>query len=281
VLLGALVAGDINPSHRSRGWAASMLLGSVVGLVSGFQFANSAELTAGEARTMAAVGDFGLLFGFGAGFLLHLDGGPSDCQPQFSDSGCFLPDPDVDKHARGMAAAGLVGGALGLTGGYLLARHRDNSWGDGEVLRASTGLGVWLAAGVADVAGTSFELTNRAFTGALMAGGSLGLVLGDRLVRNTNFTPGHSMLVDLSMISGGLLGAGTTYLVTSGGDDRPYLMASALGATIGFALSYWGFHDAPEGPATRQLSQLARSRVSLIPTVGTRGERGLALGGLF
>jgi hypothetical protein len=281
VLLGAVAAGDIGPDQRYRGWTAGLLLGSIGGLVGGYQLAGAAALTAGEARTMAAVGDLGLALGFGTGFLLHLDGQPTDCTQLSENPACFGTDPQVDAHARKMALMGLIGSGLGLTSGYFLARNRENTWGDGEVLRASALLGTWLAFGVADVAHAHIALTNRPFTGALMAGGLAGMVLGDRLVRNTDFTVGQSMMIDLSMVSGGLLATGTTYLLAGNDSNKPYILASSIGAISGFALAYWGFYDAAEGPTSRRLSRLSVRGVSVIPTAGTQGQRGLAVAGLF
>jgi hypothetical protein len=280
VLLGSVLAGELGPTRRTRGWHASMLLGSMAGMMGGYYFGRSAQLTAGEARTMAAVGDLGLAMGFGAGFILRLHGNQPPCGFEFSDPACFQRDKTPDEQSRGMAAAGLVGAGLGLGGGYYLARRRDNTWGDGEVLRGSSLLGVWLAIGVADLTRMDFDFDNRALMGMMMGGGTLGLAVGDRLVRNTNFTPGQSMLIDLSMISGGLLGAGTAYLVSKD-DDGPYLMASAVGAMVGFGLSYWGFHDSPESRTTRRLSGLPGRGVTLLPTVGAHGQRGLSLAGMF
>jgi hypothetical protein len=179
-----------------------------------------------------------------------------------------------------MALMGLFGSGLGLTGGYFLGKNSENSWGDGEVLRAGTLLGVWSAFGLADVARTEVALTNRAFTATLMAGGVAGLLVGDRLVKNTNFTVGQSMLIDLSMISGGLLGAGTTFLFPGDESKKPYVMASAIGSITGFGLAYWGFHDSPEGPASRRLSRLSRG-VAVLPSAGPQGQRGLTVAGLF
>src|SRR6185436_8401555 len=138
-------------------------LGSLGGLVGGYQLAGATEMSAGEARTMAAVGDLGLAMGFGTGFLLKFDGQPRNCDQLIDNVMCFAPDPQADAHARKMALMGLLGSGLGLTGGYFLARHRDNSWGDGEVLRAGTLLGVWSAWGVADAANTAIDLKNAAF----------------------------------------------------------------------------------------------------------------------
>jgi hypothetical protein len=259
-----------------------MLMGSVLGMVGGYQWSRAAELTAGEARTVAAVGDYGLALGFGAGFLFGFDGQP-DC-PMFTENpACFGGDPDVDSKSRKMAAAGLVGAGLGLAGGYMLGKRRENTWGDGEVLRASTALGAWTAAGIADLTDRHRDFgdfSQRKYTAGLMLGGTAGLIIGDRLVRNTSFSPGQSMLVDLSMVSGGLLAAGTARLIL-GNSSGPYVFASSLGTLGGFALGYWGFHDASETAATRALSRLSGGGVALVPTVGTLGEQGLALAGRF
>jgi hypothetical protein len=284
VLMGALIAGEVGPNRRAQAWKASMLVGSLAGMVGGYQLSRAAQLSAGDARTMAALGDYGLAFGFGTGFLLRLQGQQPDCA-QFSENPVCVGgrDPEVDSHSRRMAAAGLIGSGLGLTGGYLLARRRENSWGDGEVLRASSALGTWTAAGFADLINRNRSLTDftdRKYTSALMLGGTAGLVIGDRLVRKTNFSPGQSMLVDLSMISGGLLGAGAIRVI-AGGNNQPYVFASALGAVAGFALGYWGFYDTPETPTTRSLSRLSATGVALVPTVGSEGQHGLALAGLF
>jgi hypothetical protein len=283
VLVGALIGGEIGINRRTQGWKAAMLLGSVAEMVAGYQWAGAGHLSAGEARTIAAVGDLGLGLGFGGGFLFRFDGKPRDCTPFTERVECFGPDPQADKHSRQMSGMGLLGSALGLTGGYFLARHRENTWGDGEVLRGSIVLGTFTAAGLADLTsrGRDFgDFGNRKYTAALMVGGTAGLVAGDYLVRKTTFSPGQSMLLDLSMVAGGLLGAGTTYLVP-GGSNKPYVFAAALGSIAGFTLAYWGLHDAPESEATRQLSRLSRHRVSLMPTVGSGGQQGLALAGLF
>jgi uncharacterized membrane protein YsdA (DUF1294 family) len=286
VLVTSLIAGEASFDRRSQAWSAGMLTGSLVGLMGGYQLARFTDMTAGDARTVAAMGDFGLAFGFGAGFLLRLDAGPASpqsCQVAQGEFRCMIAaDTGADKHARQMAAAGLVGLSLGLGGGYVLAHHRDNTWGDGEVLRGATALGVYAGLGLGAAAKMDINLSNRALTATMMFGGTMGVLLGDRLVRHTDFTPGQSMLLDLSMVSGGLLGAGLAELGTkSSSGARPYLAASAGGALLGFGLGYWKLHDAPEGRLGRQLSGLPRAGLALAPLAGTQGERGLALAGRF
>ena len=281
VLVGALLAGELDPDHHWRGWEASMLLGSLGGLIGGYHLARATDMTAGEARTMAAVGDLGLAMGFGAGFLLRFDGEPLVCPVDSENPGCFGFNPQADSQARKMAAAGLLGSGLGLVGGYVLGKHRDHTWGDGEVLRGATLLGIWSAWGLVEAGGTTVSLDNRPFTASLMAGGALGLLAGDRLVRRTDFSVGQAILVDLGTISGGLVGAGATWLIAGDDAERPFVIASALGAIGGFAWTYWMFRDRPEGPAARSLSRLSRRGLAVIPTAGSQGHRGLAVAGLF
>jgi hypothetical protein len=257
VLFGAVLAGNLGPDQRERGWMAAMFAGSLLELLGGYQLASAGKMSAGEARTMAVLGDFGLLWGFGTGYLLRLD-----------------DREDPDTQARGMAAAGLIGAGLGLGGGWILAHRRDNSWGDGEVMRASMGLGAWLGLAAADLGKTSFSLQNRTFTSLLMGGGAAGLVAGDWLVRDTSFGPGQALLVDLAMVSGGLLGAGVTYLVAGDQERPPYWLTSGVGAGIGFGLSYWAIRDLPD-------NRPARLSAVVMPMIGRHGERGVSVGGLF
>jgi hypothetical protein len=281
LLLGSAFGGELSGNRRVRTWAATMLMGSVLEMAGGYHFARAKSLTAGQARTMAAMGDLGILLGFGTAFLLRLDGGPIECpDPSFSDPACFAPTKSRDDQARALSASGLTGAALGLGAGYLLARHRDHTWGDGEVVRATTAIGAWTGAGVAELFGTEISFRDRPFAGLLMGGALVGALAGDRLVGKTRFTPGQSMLIDLSALSGGLLGAGTTYLLPGNDGSKPYFLASAAGAVVGFGLSYWGFHRSPDGPSSAAVSRLAAG-VTLVPTIGLRGEQGLALAGSF
>jgi hypothetical protein len=220
VLAGGIIAGDLTPDHRSRGWAASMLAGSLVELLLGYHLSAVVAPTAGRAHTVAAGGDFGLMLGFGAGYFLRFD-----------------QKETADQQARAMAAAGLVGSAVGLAGGWALGRARDNTWGDAEVLRTSWILGAVLGASTADLARRELSFQSRTVVGLMMGGGALGLVAGDQLVRDADFGVGESLLIDLGTAAGGMVGAGVTYLAIQG--DGPYLFSFGVGATVGFALTYW------------------------------------------
>lgn len=271
LLFSSILAGDVNPDGTQRGWAASLFLGSVSEMVAGYLVAGRADLTAGEARTIAVGGDFGLGLGFGIGALL----------------GLHHDDHSSDAQARGMATAGFLGASAGLAGGALLAARRANTWGDGEVLRAAGLLGTYLgltADALFDWDPSSSQDEKKALT-TLMLGAGVGLWVGDRLVLATDFSVGQSILVDLSTVAGGLGAAGIAYLVAGGSSGitlKGITSTSAAGALLGFGLSYaylrdhHGDHDADARRADPR-----GSGVALIPTFGANGSRGVALAGAF
>ena len=242
-----------------QAFSTSILLGSVGSLVGGTWWAGAAEMTPGEARTLAVVADYGLLAGFAAGYGFDLD------RPTLSNN----------ERARAMSALGLVGVIGGITSGRLLARSRDNTWGDGEVLRTSALMGVLLGG----TAAALFDMEReRTILPTLALGGGLGLVGGDFLVRDTDFSVGQSILVELAFVAGGLAAMGTTYLITESEEPAAYLSAASLGAAIGGGLAYWGFRGAPNEEVRRQGGPLVAALPQFHPS---SGQIGLTLVGAF
>jgi hypothetical protein len=271
VLLSALVGGNLGPNAQYRLWTGSLLAGSLVELWAGYQLASRLGMTAGQARTIAVGGDFGLGFGFAMGAL----------------AGLHHTDHSDDARARGMAATGFFGAAAGMGAGYLLGQRRNNTWGDGEVMRASGLLGLWMGATanyLLDWDPRESSGSDKAFFATLMLPTMGGLVAGDVLVKDANFSVGQSLLVDLSMVAGGLGGAGITYLVVGDSVDSldPFFISSAAGALLGFGVSAWAFRDTAEGKSVAWLSRkLAAPQVAVLPLIGRAGERGVAVGGMF
>jgi hypothetical protein len=269
VFLAAAIAGDVSNDTQRRLWAASLLVGSAGEMALGSMFAHAAALETGQARTIAAAGDFGLGWGLAAGAIIGFPHG----------------DHSPDTQARGMALSGLVGSAAGLGAGYALALHRNNTWGDGEVWRASGLLGTWLGV-TADVVldwGPSADQNQKKFFSTLIVGGALGLWAGDRLVRRTNFTVGESLIVDISTVAGALGFAGVGYLAYAGSASsnptKPILIATALGGLVGYGTAFWAYSRTPrpgggDGPGPA-------ASVALVPTFDGAGQRGLAVAGAF
>jgi hypothetical protein len=254
--------GDDDP----QAFAASLALGSVTGLVGGTLWAGGARMTPGQARTLAVGADYGLFSGFVFGHLLGWD------ELQDSNGGSRL-----DARARMMSAAGLGGTLLGIGSGRALALARDNTWGDGEVMRGAGLLGA--LAGVTNAALFDYLDSSRATLGTMAIGSGLGLWMGDALVRNTDFPVGSAVLLDLALLAGGLGAAGLTYLVYSGGDEGTYFLAATLGAAGAGGFTYYALRDERAPPA--RAGQPAGW--ALLPrfTPGRAGHGGLTLLGSF
>ncbi|MFN0150097.1 MAG: hypothetical protein ACKVU1_05195 [bacterium] len=197
-------------------------IGSVCEGVAGYFWARQAGLDAGRTQTIAVAGDFGILWGLGAAELL---------------------DDDVDDERRLRGAAITLASAATLAGGALVAERRDYSWGDAEVVRTTGLVAAGLAAATYDLADGDDDDGGRdaadPFVTAAMAASLAGIVVGDRLVADAEFSAGQALLADLGTLAGGALGLAAAYLVTRDTDDSaPFTLGAALGGVGGFALTY-------------------------------------------
>jgi hypothetical protein len=244
ILVYQLFAGADNTSQGNTGAAVA---GSILEGVAGYLWAQSAGFRAGDAQTISTLGDFGLLEGLGVTALGD--------------------DYDEDRH---QAAAGtmLAGSALGIAGGAALARHRDFSYGDASVMRNAGLLGVYAAEMVTDW----FKPGDNAYISAAMAGGVVGLALGDRLVANTEFTAGQSILNTTGMVAGAALGLGIAYVsTTNSSDNDTYLLtASMIGAGLGFAGTYASFLPAARASRTSSSWRIEVSPLAALAAQSTR-----------
>jgi hypothetical protein len=212
-IYGELLNGLIQPDHdNGRASAASVMGGSLAGGIGGSHWARCTKMSAGTARMVTNGSDFGML---ASGALL------------------VMAEPDDDRAIFGTLFAGGMGGA---TAGYLRAKDRPYSWGDAEALRAAGFLGAYSGMVIANWSDTD---ESKAYVAASLAGCVAGIVVGDRLVRHTDLSPGQSILIDVGTVAGGVAGLGLAYLTGSDSDDETYyLTSSALGATAGYALTY-------------------------------------------
>ena len=272
-LIFGRAGGETDVEHE-RAFAASLLLGSVGGAIAGSLLAPRLELAPGDVRTVAALGDYGLFAGFALGHIFGLDQIGQDWETSAQNT-----------RARAMSAAGLFGTLAGLGGGHLLASQRTNTWGDGEVMRGAGALGVFTGATAAVV----FERdeNNKVLLGLMLAGGGLGLLGGDQFVRNQDYSPGEALVIDLALVTGGLGGAGLTYLVSDSHEPKRYFIAATLGsagcgAAVALALGRQQRGDvlarSPPHPAGRAG---APTRIALLPQFGAGRPSGLRLVGWF
>jgi hypothetical protein len=233
---------------------SALSLGSLAEGIGFTAYANLTKASAGTTNSLGKGSDFGSGFAIGATAL--------------------VTDPS-DLTLRGAAVSGLLGAAGGYAGGYYYARERKPTWGDVEVLRTTGVVGAY--AGVLPLILGEVE-NDRAYVFAAMVGGAGGLVLGDFLLRDRDFTTGQGIVTELSTFAGGAAGAGIGYLISPGdnlADAKIIATGAILGAAGGFALTYYGLDTkvAPSAGAPPVTFQL-------VPDV-TPERKGLVIAGSF
>lgn len=187
------------------------LSGSVTGIaegIGGYALAEALDLSPGHANAITVGGDWGVLMGLGVA--------------QLTNAG-----------DRGVGAAGLGGTALGLWLGHRFGRSPEYSYGDAEMLATPGWLGLYAGASITDAAGGG----NDAVTAAAMALGTAGLVVGNLLVQDRDYTFAQSTLTRLGTVAGGLLGLGTAVILDESVDDMLAASLSTAGAAAGFAIT--------------------------------------------
>jgi hypothetical protein len=218
----------------------------------------------------------------GAGFTNSLSKG-SDFGTGFAIAGAAFIDPDSTSD-RGLVTAGLLGAAGGYLGGWYYAKLRAPTWGDGEVLRTTGIVGAYTAILPLILGDVDPGDNARVWLALVMAGAGGGLVAGDYLLRDRDFTAGQGIVTELSTLAGAAAGAGIGYLVSpetdSSSDDTTAAKVIAVGAILGaiggFGLTYLGLdtHVGAKAQATPPVT------IQLVPDI-TPERRGLVVAGSF
>ncbi len=187
--VGPLVVGAIS-DFQGAGRNLGVLLGTAaagigLGFVGSFLGANE-TLKVGHSSTMIGAGAYGALFGGGLGLAL----------------------PVQDRWVYGLT---LIGSAVGIASGYLVARYTDASPGDAAVFNSG---GLWGTASGLLLAQSISVSPSRTLLGALGAGGSaLGMALGTLAAWRVEVSRSHVALIDLGGLGGGGLGLLIGYVV--------------------------------------------------------------------
>ena len=232
---------------------ATALVGSLAEGIGALAWAKATDATAGEAHLVGVASDLAAAGAAGLGVVVG---------PENLDESAYW----------GLA---LAGAAAGIGGGLALNARRDHSWGDVEIFRAVGLLGAYTGFATARIVTRDDE---RLFAGLALAGGTAGLIFGDRLVRDRDLAAGQGLLVDLGTVAGGLLGLGVAVLVgdQSASDEKIYLGLSTAGAWAGFAATYASLSERSRPADAGGSSDVRRDesalRLDLVPVPdATRG----------
>ncbi|MBI4499600.1 MAG: hypothetical protein HY700_00410 [Gemmatimonadetes bacterium] len=260
---GLLVSelGDTDSDETKLAW--TVLVGATEAVVAGVA-AQSLAMTPGRAELTGAGGDIGLGSGWSIGYLLGLNDRQRTVTVSQPGGNFTYRTDDRTLHS----AVTLTGVGIGLAGGYLMDRSEEWTRGDATVLRNVTLLGSLAGVALGDIVHQPRLVTetypggsvtyyedefSRIHAAGALAGTAAGVAVGRVLVKGRNFTTGQGTLLTLAPLAGGLLGLGLAYLATPertynyvpGGPYRDpndhselYLVASALGAGVGFAALY-------------------------------------------
>jgi hypothetical protein len=240
IFLNRLFSGD-NVSDKSS-YTFGMLgsIGESIGL---YSLANSRNMNAGNAEAIGICGDFGIGFGLGVGVLgdMYYDGG----------------------RQRSLMASLLLSSLGGMYAGNLLSGDGSYTRGDAYVMRTAGLLGAYTSTTLLYMIDVE---EGKSYAAAAMIAGAAGIYGGDLLVRDKNFSTGQGTLMSLSSLTGGLVGLGIAFLISSDDSNgKLYLALSNLGAIGGFYYLYnmyapeaqtatsttgWNFHVYPEGLTT-------------------------------
>jgi hypothetical protein len=214
---GAVIARGLSftfgvDDNTEDAWAASALLGGIVGSVAGFRLGRG--YTDSEAR--AATFGSTTVGGTTAGVLAAL--------------GAFEGEESGDRAAVGaVVAAGLLGYPLGV----MYPRRASYRVTAGDVMTLLPAGLIGGALALSPVANSDKERTMSALA---TAGYLSGVLLGNlALVRQYDFTESDARLAQLGTLAGGLIGLGVAAL--SGAEDNAGLTLVAVGGFAGLALT--------------------------------------------
>lgn len=241
-IYGVLLPAAVSEDFTSQTQVATAL-GMSIGLgIAGFEWAARSGMSEGTAATIRNGLDFGSLYGLAFANLM-------------------------DSDAKGHAAGTLSGAAGGLVLGSLYASRRDHTYGDAGVMSTTGWVGAY--SGLALVQAFHADEYLKSSTVGSLVGATASLWLGDRLVRDKDFSFGQSVIVGLSALGGGLFGLGIASIASNGDVDQQPLFwsLSAVGSISGCTLGYvgsarsarraaadrsgWQFELVPSPPARR------------------------------
>lgn len=219
LFLGVAVPGALG-ADDSEPYGIGLLLGGPAGFITGRTVARRKNISVGQARAITLGGTWGAWQGFGWREVLDIEGS-LDCDIDF----CSGSDGEET------FAAMIIGSAVGLTTGALLARKEIS---DGTAAGANFGAmwGSWVGTAV----GVLVDLEDDALLAAALIGGDAGLAALAIGADDLGWSRNRWRVVSIAGVLGGLGGLGIDLLVQP--DDEKVavgipLVTSLLGMAIG------------------------------------------------
>jgi hypothetical protein len=252
-LLYGLFAGKdrFGGDKQTRAMLATMLASSIAEGSAGYMWAKRNQISGGHALTMTTGSLWGVAYAAGLNAAI---GGE-------------------DANFRLLMGSMLTGTAAGVVGGHYYAENRKPATGDTWLLNYAGLLGVYTAFSPIIIS----ELDSlRGGSAIILGGATAGLLAGDFLVKDNDYSGGRAGIIILGSLAGGLLGAGGAFLIAPDDADTEKWIwpGSAAGAIGGLAVML----KVIEPKATPDDSGTA---MYISPTFGPNGHTGLGLAGSF
>jgi hypothetical protein len=194
---------------------SALTLGTICGITEGFigyNVVDKLNISYGQAQLMTFYSEMGLLIGFAAAHRFNID---ANDQP------------------GGFHGLSLLGSALGLGIGYHQGLSRSITAGDAQIIGTCAMLSTYLIIPpMADIAPDD----SRDITTTLSLASICGAYIGSKLIKNTDFSYGQSLMIGLGTLAGGFTGAGVGYLIDNNSTFPFYI--SGIGALTSFGLMF-------------------------------------------
>lgn len=180
----------------------------------GYHWATKKNYSWGQAMTVGAYTDFGMLMSIGVGH--------------------FLGFYDNQVGPNMLALSFLAGTATGFLTGHKIAQKDYYTTGDAMLLSGAGILGMILPVSILSYA----EPPERLKSLTAVAGTALGLYIGDKLAQKHDFSYRQGIFTMLSQGVGGLAGMGLGFIAFPSLNENKFIpLAASLGALAGYALA--------------------------------------------
>jgi hypothetical protein len=202
-------------SDSEEAYGAGLLIGGPLGLFSSRAWARSHPMSEGQTRAITWGGIWGTWQGLG--WANVFDFGEESCSP----TGCISYGDDGESKVASM----LVGGALGIATGAIIARNPVRSGVSSAAQGGSTWGSIYGAMLAEIVNGDDYDSGDGVMVTSLIAG-NIGLLAGGALAGKYDLSRGRVRMINLGALVGGVGGLGLDLLISP--DDE--------GAAIGIPL---------------------------------------------